>query len=71
MLMDHNAVTPVRIEPVVLPSPVKQFYHCAPIKKVKNNLDPGQATMVVFSDTMYTCRDTQEGGGGLITFSHI
>ena len=22
--------------------------------EVKNNLDPGQATMVVFSDTMYT-----------------
>ena len=24
----------------------------------KNNLDPGQATMVVFPDTMYTYRDT-------------
>ena len=40
----------------------------------KNNLDPGQAIMVVFPDTMYTFRDTQGGGGGgskLITFSHI
>ena len=26
-------------------------------------MDPGQATMVVFPDTMYTCWDTQEGGG--------
>ena len=30
----------------------------------KNNLDPGQAIMVVFPDTMYTFRDTQGGGGG-------
>ena len=38
----------------------------------KNNLDPGQATMVVFPDTMYTFRDTQEGGGSkLITFHHL
>ena len=29
--------------------------------EVKNNLDPGQATMVVFTDTMYTYRDTQGG----------
>ena len=28
----------------------------------KNNLDPGQAIMVVFPDTMYTFRDTQGGG---------
>ena len=28
---------------------------------VKNNLDPGRATMVVFPDTMYTYRDTQGG----------
>ena len=32
--------------------------------EVKNNLDPGQATMVVFPDTMYTYRDTQGAGGG-------
>ena len=37
---------------------------------VKNNLDPGRATMVVFPDTMYTYRDTQ-GGPKLTTFSHI
>ena len=37
--------------------------HCAPIKKFKNNLDPGQATMVVFPDTMYTFRNTQGRGG--------
>ena len=37
---------------------------------VKNNLDPGRATMVVFPDTMYTYRDTQ-GGSKLTTFSHI
>ena len=53
------------------------LYNCIPIKNSKNNLDPGQATMVVFPDTMYTCRDTQGGGGGggggskLIFFSHI
>ena len=41
------------------------LYHCAPIKKFKNNLDPGQATMVVFPDTMYTCRDIQGWGGGV------
>ena len=34
------------------------LYHCAPIKK-NNNLDPSQATMVVFPDTMYTLRDTK------------
>ena len=27
-----------------------------------NNLDPGQATMVVYSGTMYTFRDTHGGG---------
>ena len=32
-----------------------------------NNLDPDQASTVVFPDTMYTCRDTQ-GGSKLITF---
>ena len=37
---------------------------------VKNNLDPGRATMVVFPDTMYTYMDTQ-GGSKLTTFSHI
>ena len=37
---------------------------------VKNNLDPGRATMVVFPDTMFTYRDT-EGGSKLTTFSHI
>ena len=37
---------------------------------VKNNLDPGRATMVVFPDTMFTYRDTQ-GGSKLTTFSHI
>ena len=43
-----------------------------PLNKFKNNLDPGQATMVVFPDTMYTFRNTQGKGGGskLITFSH-
>ena len=38
----------------------------------KNNLDPSQATMVVFHDTMYTFRDTKGGGGSkLLSFSHI
>ena len=32
------------------------------VRTWKNNLDPGQATMVVFQDTMYTFRDTQGGG---------
>ena len=42
------------------------------VRTWKNNLDPGQATMVVFPDTMYTLRDTRGGGGSkLITFSHI
>ena len=40
------------------------LYHCAPIKKLKYNFDPGQATMVVFPDTMYTCRIPRGGGGG-------
>ena len=30
--------------------------------EVKNNLYPGQATMVVFPDTMYAYRNTQGGG---------
>ena len=37
---------------------------------VKNNLDPGRATLVVFPDTMYTYRDTQ-GDSKLTTFSLI
>ena len=37
----------------------------------KNNLDPSQATLVVFPDTMYTIRDTQGAGSKLITFSHM
>ena len=66
-------MTPVRIEPVALRSPVKHFTTVLPLKKIKNNLDPGQAPMVVFPDTMYTlytCRDNEGGGGGskLITF---
>ena len=36
---------------------------------VKNNLDPGQATIVVFPDSMYTYRDTQ-GGSKLTNSSH-
>ena len=41
-------------------------------QNLKNNLDPGQAIMAVFPDTMYTFRVTQGGGGSkLITFSHI
>ena len=39
-------------------------------QNLKNNLDPGQATIFVFSDSMYTYRDTQ-GGSKLTTFSHI
>ena len=35
---------------------------------VKNNLDPGRATMLVFPDTMYTYRDPQ-GGSKLKTFN--
>ena len=37
------------------------LYHCVPIKKSKT-IWIGQATMVVFPDTMYTCRDTKGGG---------
>ena len=37
---------------------------------VKDNLDPGRATMVVFPVTMYTYRDTQ-GGSKLTTFTHV
>ena len=35
-----------------------------------NNLDPGQASMDIFLDTMYTFSDT-EGGSKLTTFSNI
>ena len=34
-----------------------------PLKKIKNNLDPGQVTVVVFPDTMYTFRNIQGRGG--------
>ena len=37
----------------------------------KINFDPGQATVVVFPDTMYTFRVTQGGGSKLIPFPHI
>ena len=73
LLKDHNTVTPVRLEPVALRSRVKHYTtsHCAPIKKFKNNLDPGQATMVVFPDIMYTFRNTQGRWGVKIDkFSH-
>ena len=59
-------MTPVRLEPVALLSRAKHST-TDPLrshKKFKNNLDPGQATMVVFPDTMYTFGDTQGGGGG-------
>ena len=38
--------------------------------EVSNNLDPDQASMVIFPDTMYTYWDTQ-GGSKLIFFSNI
>ena len=43
--------------PVAPWPPVKHFTTALPLKK--NNLDPSQATMVVFQDTMYTLRDTK------------
>ena len=39
--------------------------------EVKNNLDPGQATVVVFPDTVYTYRDTQGGSKLTIFFSYL
>ena len=39
------------------------------LSDVKNNLDAGRPTMVVFPDIMYTYRDTQ-GGSKMTTFSH-
>ena len=39
--------------------------------EVKNNLDSGQATMVVFPDTMYTFRDTQGGSKFTTFFSYL
>ena len=39
--------------------------------EVTNNLDPDQASLVVFPDIMYTYSDTQGGGAKLISFSNI
>ena len=39
--------------------------------EVTNHLDPDQASMAVFSDTMYTYTRDTHGGSKLITFSNI